>query len=543
MALDLSTVLITGNPPASLIVAEGDGTTLVVNTDLTNFLYLGRGTAVNPADPRTCITISPQSFIVFDGEDSIFGITQPGVSVLVQVIPGGVSYFQSGITGSGIVVNNQGTFLYAGSPGLGNLIAAFTGTTASGVDPYGNVYTPGGESLISVANVQNIFDVIDQSAPPNTLMAIGSDGSVSSQGIFTASDMFIGGESFVNDIYPPIPEGLVAYAGAGAHLPTGNYGAEGSVLELDVQCFAGRMYMVTLNDINITWSGAGGAATVRVRGTTDGTTPTTGSVGFLSAQAAAVTGTITFGFVGSVTRIMSFNVDTLVRLLLTLQGNIGTAATAQITSLGGLPFSAMPQAALCVYDIGIDPGDTGIWIGGGTGGGTSPVTHTKTYGATGTHCYQGSDGGNSNLKINDNGTSYQGGDRANTYNGKAKTWITFNASAIQSDLTGSTIKKTEVYLNNNHTWYNSGMTAAIGWDSKSSFGSTAADPAGSGIDLSDIHFNEGQAKWVTVDNAIASNFRSGAANCLVLWRNSNSLTYYGYFAGSGSPQLRITYSK
>jgi len=48
---------------------------------------------------------------------------------------------------------------------------------------------------------------------------------------------------------------------------------------------------------------------------------------------------------------------------------------------------------------------------------------------------------------------------------------------------------------------------------------------------------------VTVDNSIASNFRSGAANTLVLWRNTNSLTYYGYFAGNGSPQLRITYSK
>jgi hypothetical protein len=104
----------------------------------------------------------------------------------------------------------------------------------------------------------------------------------------------------------------------------------------------------------------------------------------------------------------------------------------------------------------------------------------------------------------------------------------------------------EVYLNNNHTWYSGGMTAAIGYDSKSSFGATAGDPSGTGIDAQEVHFNEGQAKWVTVPNAFGTNFQSGAANTIVLFKNSNSLQFYGFFAGSGQNgpcQLRIHYTK
>jgi hypothetical protein len=104
----------------------------------------------------------------------------------------------------------------------------------------------------------------------------------------------------------------------------------------------------------------------------------------------------------------------------------------------------------------------------------------------------------------------------------------------------------EVYLNNNHTWYSGGMTAAIGYDSKSSFGATAGDPSGTGIDAQEVHFNEGQAKWVTVPNAFGTNFQSGAANTIVLFKNSNNLQFYGFFAGSGQNgpcQLRIHYTK
>jgi len=179
--------------------------------------------------------------------------------------------------------------------------------------------------------------------------------------------------------------------------------------------------------------------------------------------------------------------------------------------------------------------------GGGAGAGSGTVSFNKTYTCTATHTYQGSDGTNANQKINDNGTSYQGGDRANTYNGRAKTWIEFNNSQIQSDLAGVNISSTQVRLNNNHTWYNSGMTAAIGWDTATSFGSTKGDPSGSNIDSTRVHYDEGESKFVAV-SGLGTAFKNGTAFNVVLFHDSNSLTYYGYFAGknqSSPPQVKI----
>jgi len=179
--------------------------------------------------------------------------------------------------------------------------------------------------------------------------------------------------------------------------------------------------------------------------------------------------------------------------------------------------------------------------GGGAGAGTGTTSFNKTYTCTATHTYQGSDGTNANQKINDNGTSYQGGDKANTYNGRAKTWIEFNNSQIQSDLSGVSISSTQVRLNNNHTWYNSGMTAAIGWDTATSFGSSRSDPSGSNIDKTRVHYDEGESKFVSV-SGLGTAFKNGTAFNVVLFHDSNSLTYYGYFAGknqSSPPQVKI----
>jgi hypothetical protein len=179
--------------------------------------------------------------------------------------------------------------------------------------------------------------------------------------------------------------------------------------------------------------------------------------------------------------------------------------------------------------------------GGGAGDGSGTTSFDKTYTCTATHTYQGSDGHQANQKINDNGTSYQGGNFSDTYNGRAKTWIEFNNSQIQSDLSGVSLSSTKLRLNNNHTWYNSGMTVAIGWDTATSFGSSRGDPSGSNIDKVRVHYDEGESKFVTV-SGLGSALKDGSALNVVLFHDSNSLTYYGYFAGknqSSPPQVRI----
>lgn len=135
---NLSTVSVNGTPPGDLLVESAGVPTLIVNTDLTNSLYLGRQNNVLTGDTRQSITLSPQSFVVFNGDEEVYGLTQPGVTIQVQVIPGGVSYFQSGISSGSLVVNKSGLFLYNGQPALGTLMFSIAAT--AGVDPFGNAY-------------------------------------------------------------------------------------------------------------------------------------------------------------------------------------------------------------------------------------------------------------------------------------------------------------------------------------------------------------------------------------------------------------------
>jgi hypothetical protein len=545
-------MFVNGQIPADQLVFAGDGPTLISNSDVSNTLWVGESNAIIPGKPDDTIQLSPQSWMVVDGKEDIWGITL-GPTIAVYLIPGGLAFFQSGITGGGFVVNPNGAFFYAGTPGPGNLICAISGANASGTDPYGNPYSPGGISLTMQPTAPNIFTVYDNMVPPDLIASIAGDGSISTEGSLNAGvDITIGGLSLLNDILPTYPLGVIARTNVlGNQLPAPGTptGSEFYVYELDVQLTAGREYALYISPMSVTLGGAGKVRT-SVYCTTDGSQPTNASP-LLISQDAPYTGTANFNF--RVPPIWyPFSPSTAANLwkfLVSLNtvGTGGAAPTLQITSVGGNPGDdayTNTNARFHIYDMGPTLPNTGRVIlatTGGSGGGTQ--NYTKTYTSTGSHCYQGSDGGNSNLKINDNGRAYVGGDNANTYNGKAKTWFTFNTGNITSDLAGATIRSVKIFLNNNHTWYGSGMTCPVGYDSKSSFGGSAGDPSGSGIDAAETHFNQGQSKWFTVPNAFATNFASGAANTIVLWRNTNNLNYYGYFAGNNSCQMQVNYTK
>jgi hypothetical protein len=474
----------------------------------------------------------------------------PGVSGWSINKDGTAQFSQLTTIGSGFVANNQGQFFYAGTPALGNLIAAITGTNATGVDTYGNVYTPGGLCIIGNPLATSLFTVMDQSTPPNTIAGIASDGSFSTDAVVSAgTDMFVAGSSLLNDLIGPLPLGIVARTNVGAvNLPTVATSSEFYLYELDFQTLPFRSYMLMLAPLWLQFSGAGGCK-INIYATTDGTDPTNASPVIMQGSVEA-SGTTGFSNIRSPTITKMFEPGGALWRILVSIAAFGTGATPTI-SLHQLDTNpgdeTQVNARFYIYDMGITVPNTGrsiVSTGAGSGGGTS--NYTKTYTCNGSHSYEGSDGGAPNNKINDNSTSYQGGDNFSTFNGKAKTWYTFNTTPITSDLSGATITKVEVYLNNNHTWYSGGMTAAIGYDSKSSFGATAGDPSGTGIDAQEVHFNEGQAKWVTVPNAFGTNFQSGAANTIVLFKNSNNLQFYGFFAGSGQNgpcQLRIHYTK
>lgn len=227
-------------------------------------------------------------------------------------------------------------------------------------------------------------------------------------------------------------------------------------------------------------------------------------------------------------------------------GTIGTdlhLLFSTFSSIAGINIQAESWNRIQISDMGeaitIDSYDMG------TGTGSPPTQYTKTYSANGSASYQGDDDERAGIA-----ECYQG--QYSSTNGNQYSVILFPYSTIASDLSGATINKVEVYLNNNHWYYNSGGTAIIGYHNSATTPSSFTYPS-STDNITRSSFTYGQAKWVTVDNSIGTAFKNGTAKGILLGKGqtaggtlSTDKLYYGYFAGngqSGEPQLRITYTK
>jgi hypothetical protein len=423
----------------------------------------------------------------------------------------------------------------------GNLGFSFSAVTGS--DQVGNVFDQG-ITIYALPGLQTALAIKDAYGG-NTNASIDAVGNFIGTNFAANADIFMGGQSFTNDILPDYPQGLVAYVGIPASsLPFPASQTTNTILveELDFQTVAGRRYMLVLEDINVSIAANGGVK-ILLNGTTDGSTPTTSSPLLARGMMARASDTNNWTppFIHSFT---SAN-GALWRMLLSILGNAGACQIVAMETNPGDDADGTLNCRMSLYDMGLAGPMTGAAVlsSGGTSGGTTKKTYTTTYNIPHTHSYQGSDGGNSNLLIDNDGTCYQGGDYGNTYNGKAKTWFVL-PTAMAADLSGATINWAKMYLNNNHSWYSGGMTLSLGTDNKSSWGGTASDPSGSNY----IHvaFSEGQAKWFTLPSSHYATLRDPVHNSLVAWAGTTSLTYYGYFAGpsqSGRPQLQINYTK
>lgn len=216
------------------------------------------------------------------------------------------------------------------------------------------------------------------------------------------------------------------------------------------------------------------------------------------------------------------------------------------SSVAGINIQAETWNYIAISDVGEDIVKTAYDMSTGGGGGVS--TYTKTYNATSSAAFQ-SDG--TNRDPLNAGRIYQG--FYDSTNGNQFSLIGFDFATIQADLTGSTIVKTELYLKNSHWYNNSGGTVVVGQHNQSS---VSGNHAYSQVTDNINQFPDwtvGQAKWVTINNSIATSFKANLAKGIALGKGqsvggvlSNSHTYYGYFAGAtqiGKPQLRITYTK
>src|SRR5260221_10825038 len=110
---------ITGSSSGVLVYRGGDLPTLVVNSDINNTIYLSHSNAVSANDPRS-IPLSPQSFLTLSGKDDVYAACGSGQSATLYQIPGALNFFQSGITGNNFRINNNGIFVYNGTPAFSN---------------------------------------------------------------------------------------------------------------------------------------------------------------------------------------------------------------------------------------------------------------------------------------------------------------------------------------------------------------------------------------------------------------------------------------
>lgn len=123
------------------IVTAGDGVTLIQNGDVATTIYIGSDNSVTVANTQSNVPLTPNSFLIVDGDDDVWAISASGI-VLIHKIPGGLGFFQSGISGASFLINKNGVFIYNTTLPTANGLAASI-APVGGTDPVGNAYLSG----------------------------------------------------------------------------------------------------------------------------------------------------------------------------------------------------------------------------------------------------------------------------------------------------------------------------------------------------------------------------------------------------------------
>jgi hypothetical protein len=149
----LQTTLVGNIKPIPLVNA-GDGPTLLANKDTTNSVFLGDDAGLTIASSNLNVELTAGSFLTVDGQRDVWAISGVSGGVSVDVISGGVSFFQLSVL-TAIILSNigQGIFIYNGTPALGNLVGSWAPT--AGTDKFGNVYRAGLEIQNGLLAIQD----------------------------------------------------------------------------------------------------------------------------------------------------------------------------------------------------------------------------------------------------------------------------------------------------------------------------------------------------------------------------------------------------
>jgi len=371
---------------------------------------------------------------------------------------------------------------------------------------------------------------------PDGSWAIGQNGDAAFNSITVAqaTGMVVSGVDILSTLENR-PSGLEAYDIIQSGTDTAQIGTTETVA---FRCTTSNVYNVRIYRFMLKCHIVPDAALgmdIIIRYTTDGSTPTTASAELMRLRKRfdSINGEDVVLF-----KYYSPAADyTGLRFAICCQTSSGNVHILQTSSTRPLEFGW--------EDVGLD-----LVVGNGklaqiskSSGSPDPDPGTqfvKTYNSSDSNSYR-SDGSVNTAAAGRMIQGYYSGTNGNQFS-----LFTLPYTTIQSDLSGSTINKVEVYLNNVSWYYNSGGTAVIGTHT---YGTVTgnADYANVNPNISQAGFSVGQAKWVTVSNSIGNALRDNTAKGIALGKGpSTSKTYYGHFAGfgqSGAPRVRITYTK
>lgn len=380
---------------------------------------------------------------------------------------------------------------------------------------------------------------------------VGSFSTVNAQ-----DDVLIGGTSLTG-IIAGLPDGLLSYGdSAGANVAGAQWSVDSTAIVSTVtpvgvveMAFgpidSTHIYRLTLA-YNYTISNMGGVFRHTLRYTTDGSTPTTSGIILDGSDfniAAPGTAPVPERAFEQFFYYSQANYD-VIRCLLTF------VRTSAIGTLTVDLDNANTKLTYAFEDLGIraDAVEGGSLSQQSKSSGTPDPPPTKTY----THTYSATwsrswNNGGSSVNVT-NGELSQGQSPATTSYGNRLSWVGFNFNDIQSDLSGATVKKVEVFLYFTHWYNNAGGTAVIGTHRSTA---TSAPSYNGSLDTENRKTVTGWAansgKWVDITSSVGTDFKTGNATGIVVGQgNTTSQVYYGKARGysqSNAPKLRITYTK
>jgi hypothetical protein len=425
----------------------------------------------------------------------------------------------------------SGTLMYIDAvQSPGGLV--YSNSPSSTVDPYGNPVSQG-INFIGLPGLTNIFGVEDGYG--NQLMAIDSSGNITGQDISAVGDVIVAGQSLQGDILPVFAAGVVQRGyidQSNLPYPSGGVTSTEVVLfEIDVPLQAGRSYLVMLEAMRISMSTTGNGY-VRVRGTTDGSTPGTGSDPFFTIP--IIQQNTGVGATAAASRMIEPSSNFTLKLCVTMVNNGASTPVLTVVNSSSSTF-LQGTGALTVMDMG-SPSVPNSWIPRSGGTGTSGGTQTSQGLTDNTYSY----GGGGTLR-NHNSNLYQGQTSGNSDGWGSQYSIMDFLTVISAIPSGSTVNQALLRMQNKYTYYSTGAYCYLHTATSSSTSTFSSA-------YNTVAFSEGQSLVIDVTTMVAAMVSGGLRYiALRVPSGGTDLTGYGYWAGNNAssgvaPYLKITYT-